>query len=214
MMASSSPNPICELWQRQALTTFVMSPEDLRRKLKRLNRNLLIRDATVWIVCVFELAWFTGCFIVMPQRVAKVGSVLIAVGMAYMLGQIWLDQRRSRASHTAAQQSGNVNSLDFYRTELERQREFHRGIWFWSRMAVLFPGLLVFGIGAIVVFPWPQNLAGWVVTGVTVAIAPISIRLNLTKSRNYQRELDRLQALGQPPGGPQSLTLGRGTNSA
>jgi hypothetical protein len=168
--------------------------------MKRFNRTLLIRDATVWFVCVTEIAWFVACYFLIPQPVARVGSVLIALGMAYLLGQIWLDQRRRRASRTAAETSRHINSLDYFRGELVRQRDFHRGAWFWSRMAVLFPGLLVFGIGAIVVFPWPDNLTGYAVTGVTVIICPIAIWLNRSKSKSYQRQIDSLDALKQPHG--------------
>jgi ABC-type uncharacterized transport system YnjBCD permease subunit len=129
----------------------------------------------------------------------KFGSALVILGMAYMTGQVWLNQRSCRASRLRAEASGNVNSLEFLRSELERQREFHRGIWFWSRLAVLMPGLLVFGVGAIMLFPWPDSLVGWSVVGVTVFVFPLAIWLNLKKSKAYQREIDALDTLRQSP---------------
>jgi hypothetical protein len=176
-----------------------MSPEELRNKRKRLNRALLIRDSTVWAVCLFEIGWFVWIFIVVPQLVARIGSVLIIFGMAFMNFQVWLDQRRRRQSLQRAEASGNINSLDFFRSELVRQREFHRGLWFWSRMAALYPGLLVFGIGASVVFPWPDDLVGISVTSVAVILFPLATWLNLSRSRNYQRQIEALDALKLPP---------------
>lgn len=198
MTSDNSPDDLRSLWQAQPQATFQMSPDELQRRMKRLNRTLLIRDMTGWFVCVTEIAFFIACFILIPQTVARVGSVLIALGMAFMLGQVWLDQRRRRASRAAAETSGNINSLDYFRAELARQREFHRGVWFWSRMAALFPGMLVFGIGAIVVLPWPDNLVGYAITGVTVIICPIAIWLNLSKSKNYRCQIDALDALKHP----------------
>ena len=199
MTCDNSPNMLRDLWQAQPQESFWMSPDDLRKKRKRLNRELLIRDSTVWIVCLFEIGWFAWILTISPQLVTRIGSILIMFGMAFMNAQIWLDQRRRRRSLQRAEASGNVNSLDFFRSELVRQRQFHRGLWFWSRMAALYPGLLVFGIGASIVFPWPQNLAGISVAGVAVLLFPLATWLNISKSRKYQREIDALDALKLPP---------------
>jgi len=196
---SSDNSPLCNLWQSQPQDLFQMSPEELRKKRKHLNRVLLIRDSTVWFVCLFEIGWFAWILMIVPQLVAKIGAILIMFGMAFMNSQVWLDQRRRRRSHERAETSGNINSLDFFRSELARQCEFHRGLWFWSRMAALYPGLLVFGIGCIVVFPSPDNLVGYAITAVALILFPLSIWLNLSKSRKYQREIDTLDALELPP---------------
>ena len=196
---SSDNSPLCNLWQSQPQESFQMSVEELRKKRKRLHRGLLIRDSTVWIICLFEIAWFAYVLVVVPQLVVRIGSVLIMLGMAFLNGQIWLDQRRRRKSQERAEASGNVNSLDFFRSELVRQREFHRGLWFWSRMAMLIPGMLVLSIGAIFVFPWPDNLVGYSVASVTAILIPVASWLNLSQSRNYQRQIDALDALKLPP---------------
>jgi len=199
MTCDNSPNMLRDLWQAQPQESFWMSPDDLRKKRKRLNRELLIRDSTVWIVCLFEIGWFAWILTISPQLVTRIGSILIMFGMAFMNSQVWLDQRRRRRSHERAETSGNINSLDFFRSELARQCEFHRGLWFWSRMAAFFPGLLIFSTGAIVVFPWPDNLVGYSILAVTVILFPTAVWLNLSKSRKYQREIDALDALKLPP---------------
>jgi hypothetical protein len=52
---------------------------------------------------------------------------------------------------TAAVMPINASDEDlvpFYRAELARQRDFHRGSWFWSRLVLFAPGPLVF---------WPEQ---------------------------------------------------------
>jgi len=88
-----------------------------------------------------------------------------------------------------------MDSVHFLRAELERQREFHRGIQFWSRLFALVPGLLTFGIAAMVIYPWPDSLVGYAVTGVTVVVVPLAIWLNGRKAREYQRQIEALDAI-------------------
>jgi hypothetical protein len=199
MTSDNSFANLCNLWQAQPQETFQMSPEELRHKWKRLNRALLIRNGTVWFVCLFEIGVFAWLMIELPQLFMKFASALVMVGMAFMTGQVGLDQRNRRASRLRAEASGNLNSLDFFRAELVRQREFHRGAWFWSRMALLMPAMLVWGIGVVVLVPWPEKIAGWSIVSVTLFIIPLAIQLNYMKSKSYQKQIDALDVLRQPP---------------
>ena len=99
---TSDNSPLCNLWQSQPQESFQMSVEELREKRKRLHRELLIRDSTIWFLCLFEIAWFGWILVVVPQLVAKVGSILIMLGMAFLNGQVWLDQRNRRRSRERA----------------------------------------------------------------------------------------------------------------
>ena len=195
---SSTDNPskeLCQLWQTQPQSPFQMSPEELRKRKKRLNRVLLIRDGTVWFVGLFEAAWFTWILFQLHETFIKTGACLIILGMGFMIGQTWIDQRKRRMARDVAEASGNMDSVHFLRAELERQREFHRGIQFWSRLFALVPGLLTFGIAAMVIYPWPDSLVGYAVTGVTVVVVPLAIWLNRRKAREYQRQIEALDAI-------------------
>ncbi|MGD0737379.1 MAG: hypothetical protein ABR976_19795 [Terracidiphilus sp.] len=199
MTSDNSSANLRNLWQSQSQETFQMSPEQLRCKWKRLNRELLIRNRSVWIVCLFEIgvfAWILGAF---PQLFMKIASAFVILGMAFMTGQVALDQHRRRLSRIRAEASGNLSSLDFLRAELERQCNFHRGLWFWSRMALLMPAMLLWGIGAVALFPWPEKIAGWSIVCVTVFLIPLAIQLNNKRSRTYQKQIDALDALRQSP---------------
>ncbi|MGA2218469.1 MAG: hypothetical protein ABSG51_10310 [Terracidiphilus sp.] len=199
MTSDNSSKELCQLWQSQPHSPFQMSPEAMRNCMKMLNRTLLIRDATVWLVGLFEAGWFSWMLFALREMFIKVASSLIILGMGYMIVQTWLDQRRRRIARILAGESGNIDSIHFLRSELERQREFHRGLPFWSRLVALLPGLLTFGIAAIVFYPWPGKLVGYGVTAVTLSMVPLAAWLNSKRSRMYQRQIERLDALRQPP---------------
>jgi hypothetical protein len=198
MTSDNSPASLCDLWQAQPQETFQMSPDELRCKWKSLNRTLLVRNGTVWFVCLFEIGVFSWILIAFPQLFMKIASALVILGMAFMTAQVALDQRRRRLSRIRAEASGNLNSLDFFRAELERRREFHRGLWFWSRMAALMPALLLWGIGVVVLIPWPQKIAGWSIVSVTVFLIPLAIQLNSIRAKSYQKQIDALDAMREP----------------
>jgi hypothetical protein len=197
MTSDNSPNEFVHLWQAHSATSFQMSPDEIRGKMKRLNRKLLSRDLTIYMICIGETVWFLRCFFVIPDLIAKLGSLLVVIAMAYLAWQIAFDRRRRRTSRERADASGNINSLDFYRMELSRQRDFHRGVWFWSRAAVLAPGIFVFSIGAIVTFP--KAAIGYVLTFGSIILFAIAIWINRKMSANYQRQIDALESLRQCP---------------
>jgi hypothetical protein len=195
MTNDNSHDDVCNVWQEQPSAPFVMTPAELRVRMKRLGRQLLIRDVTVYGVCLLEIAVFAYMLIVFPQLMVRVGSLLVILGMAFLIAQIWLDRRGRKLAHADAAGLGTTDSIKFYRGELARQREFHRGIWLWSRLVALFPGLLVFGLAAGVALPYPANFAGHVVVGVAALLCPLAIRLNLTRSRNYQCRINALDRI-------------------
>jgi hypothetical protein len=209
MTTHNSPDEVRSLWQSQTVPPFQISPDELRLKMKRLNRKLLFRDSIVYVICAGETVWFT--YWILATRIPvtlRVGFILIILAMGFLAGQIWLDQhsrkahiwldQHSRKAHrTTAAASGNTSSVDFFRVELERQRNFHRGIWFWSRLIALFPGLLVCGIWGMAATP--KSPFGYGMTAATLILGALAIRLNQKKSVSYQHQINALDALKQVP---------------
>jgi hypothetical protein len=195
MNSDNGAEDVRSMWQEQTCAPFQMTPVELRRKMTRLERQLLIRDSIVYCCCVVEIAAFGWMLIEFPQWVLRVGSLLVIFGMAFLIAQIVLDQRKRRLGRTEASGLGTTNSLAFYRDELARQRDFHRGIWLWSRIGALFPALLVFGFAAVIALPYPANLPGYVVLGVALLMLPLAIWLNHAKSRNYQCRINAVNKI-------------------
>jgi hypothetical protein len=92
---------------------------------------------------------------------------------------------------------GNLSSIDFYRAALQRQRDFHSGIRFWSRIAMVTPGPFVFLYGAGI----GPELAKEYYAPILIFVAGIiaAIPLNLRRARKFQRQIDELDALRKEP---------------
>lgn len=130
------------------------------------------------------------CFIfALPYWMQRVGSGLVAASMVYMAYQVYA--RRPGPSPLETDAAGWAR---FYRTELERQRDFHRGFWFWSRLAAILPGFIVFCAGGAIARPADaRDYTGMLAVFIFLGIW--AVPLNLSQARKYQRQLDELEAL-------------------
>ena len=199
VMANHNPHDqLRSLWQSQTVAPFQMSPDALRQKMMQLNKQLKVRDSIVYVICLGETVVFTYVILAMPAPVTlKIGFFLVILAMGFFVGQIWLDRNNRKESRTTAAALGKTGSIDFYRVELVRQRNFHRGVWFWSRLMALLPGLLVCTIWAIV--RYPTHPIGYAMTAALLILRPLAVWLNRKKSLCYQRQIDALDALKQAP---------------
>lgn len=176
---------LARIWQSQPTEGFQMTPEELRMKIRQLNRKLWLRDWIASAACLVVLVSFSVFLFIFRTPVERVGSSLTLIGVGYLALQLWLNRYGRRASDRGAASSGNTASAAFYRTELARQRNFHRGAWFWSRLAVFSPGPLVFMIGSALVHP---HLARFFYAEAVafVLLGALAIPLNLRMSRCYE----------------------------
>ncbi len=145
------------------------------------------RNGFVATLIVF-VAYFWFIF-ALPDWMQRVGSGLVAASMLY--GAYQLYARRAGALPLEADSAGWAV---YYRTELERQRDFHRGLCFWSRLAAILPGFILFCIGGAIARPvdardYNGMLAVFILLGIW------AVPLNLGRARKYQRQLDDLEAL-------------------
>lgn len=197
MNANHTPDQFLSLWQSQPTESFVLSPNQIRAMLNRLEKHLRRRDTLIYGICLAETVWFASCLVRLSGWFFRTGSALLILAMGFLSVQIWLDGHRRRAARTRAEESGSVSSLQYYRSELLRQRNFHCGLWFWSRLLVVLPGLLVFGIGGVYVYP--HSPIGYVLTAATLILFSWAVQLNRRKSKSYQRQIDALDALSREP---------------
>jgi hypothetical protein len=84
--------------------------------------------------------------------------------------------------------------VEYLRNELARQRDFHRGSRFWSRMLLLVPGSLVFFAGFAQAHPEVVRTIRFEAISVVV-LAIAAIPLNLWMARRYQKQIDALTRL-------------------
>jgi hypothetical protein len=170
-----------------------MSLEDVRNRISTLEkkvrkRNLVGGFATV--VVLFSCAYFA---VVLPNVVERIGAVFTIVGAGYILYQLVLGKTQIR--HFSDLQAQRETSFGFYRSELQRQRDFHRGLWLWSRLIIGAPGPLIFCIGMRIASASTAKTAT-IIAAILILEFIAAIPLNLRQARKYQHELDRLQSLG------------------
>jgi hypothetical protein len=193
MANDSQPDDVVTLWQAQGSDGFRMSTEDIRKRIETMNRKLRRRNFDMYLVCSVLIVFFIGSMFVGMNSLQKVGAVLSIIGDSYLAWQI----RQNRFRGAATGQSGDTASLDHLRTELARQRDFHRGATFWSRMVALAPGLLLFLAG----FAQAQQAHPKVVriihfeTISCIFFLIAAIPLNYWMARRYQRQIDELSRL-------------------
>lgn len=157
-----------------------------------LMKTVRLRTITGLFITTGEGAAFTSFIFMVPTTMLRIGSALTAAAMLYMACQLYARRaarpRLDAASATAA-----------YRAELERQRDFHRGSWFWSRFLMFLPGPILFCVGEVIAQP-EYARAYAAILAAFVGICLWTVKLNLSQARRYQCRLNELHALHGSPG--------------
>jgi hypothetical protein len=182
------PDELKILWKELSTNPLQLSPDQLRREMEKLQKGLRKRFVIGVGATLFLIAGFALFFFLFPNRLQRIGSVLTVLGTGYMLVQ--LKMRPARAVPAV----GETGCTEFYRAELERQRDFHRGKWFWSRLAIFLPGPLVFCVGFAKAYPEIARFI-WLDVAALLILAIIAVPLNLRLARKYQRRIDALDAV-------------------
>ena len=82
-------------------------------------------------------------------------------------------------------------ALRFYRHELIRQRDFHRGRAFWLRVLVLLPGPLLLDIGFVLAHPYRlRTIAAHAIAFISLAV--LAVPLNVRAARRYDRRIKQM----------------------
>jgi hypothetical protein len=155
---------------------------------KSIRRRTLIGG----VVALTEAAFFGYFFFGVSTSTLRIASALTVAGVLYIGIQLY-------AGRAAQQPLDNASAIGAYRIELERQRDFHRGSWFWSRQLLFFPGPVLFCVGEAMA--QPESARAFL--AILAAFAFLWLRavpLNLNQARKYQRRLYELDALQSTPG--------------
>jgi hypothetical protein len=153
--------------------------------LKKIRRRTLMGYAVLFI-----LALSFGSFVfIVPNTLQRIGACLTVAAILYMAYQLYESRCRDLPSETDLSACWN-----FYRAELERQRDFHRGKLFWLRFVIIIPGYLLFCIGFAIARPELAPILAAIMV-CFVALLIVAVPNNLRCSRKYQRQIDELDAL-------------------
>jgi len=188
MAIDLAPKGMRDIWQSQEVENTKVSPVELRKGVRKLEKAGRRRSLVGGGACALVIACFGSYLLTFPNLIQCIGCALIIVGAAYLAYQLVLI--RTRPEGTGAEESESSVGMRFYRAELERQRDFHRGLWFWSRLVIFVPGPLVFFIGIAVAHP---EVAPYIYleAAAFALFAILAVPLNLRRARSISTKLTR-----------------------
>jgi len=183
-----------DAWQSQPVEPFRMSPDEIHKKIGQLDKKIRRRNFIGFAICFLEIACFSCFYFIFPILIQRIGALLTVLGMGYLVYQLYLNQLQRAESTNTAARMGTAALAEFYRAELQRQRDFHCGIWFWSRLIMILPGPLVFIVGLETVYP---SLAIYIRAegAAFLFFAALAIPLNRRLAREYQKQFDELETM-------------------
>lgn len=193
-----SSGDVRDVWQNQNLESFRMTLDEIRKKNELLDGRIRRRNSIGYAIGFFEIVWFSIFVFIVPNLVHRIGYFLLALGCGYMVYQLLLNQLQKRAAVIRAAKMGNAASIEFYRAELERQRDFHRGSRFWSRLVMLALGPLLF-FGFAIAHPQSDRFLWLVVSALLLVLLVRAVPLNLRRARKYQAQINEIDALQYGP---------------
>lgn len=128
------------LWQAQPAPPLALSAAEIAARAAKFHGVIAARNRREWLACVFVGLFFTYAAIAAHELLLRVAYALTVVGATYVA---WYMRRHA----VPGARPGARPCLDYYRGELERQRDLLRGIWRWY-LGPLMPGLVVATIAA------------------------------------------------------------------
>jgi hypothetical protein len=162
---------------------------DVLSRAQALVRKIRRRTLMGYGACMIATVYFAS-FIFVPNTLQRIGCCVAIPATLYLAYQLY-----ARRPGDLPLESGLSACTDFYRVELKRQRDFHRGPWLWSRLAIIFPSYMLFYIGFAMAHPeFGQGFAA-ATYACLIILGIVAVPGNLRLSRKYQRRIDELDAL-------------------
>ncbi len=198
-MASETGDDIKNLWKNQRVEPSQISLAELHKRAQKFEERIHRRNLREYLAGALAIACFGYYIWEFPDPVIRFGCILVIAGALFV---VYMLHKRGHTRAVAGEMALR-SSLDFYRKELERQRDLLRSIWTWYISPVV-PGMLVFMWGF---FQWQMRLpnaavhAGHVKILFGLRVAAVAVifigvgRLNQWAARKLQRKIDALNSL-------------------
>jgi len=185
------------LWQSQAIEAPRLSLEYVRHQATRLNADGR-RERGVMYVAIGAAVIMGAVLFLLPGAKApelvnwmRVGIVLLVLGATYALMKI------RRWTHPAGRDGGAVaTSLEVYRAELQRRRDYYSYMGSWRSLWPAAPGIVVMLLSLVLFDTLPGSARR---LGIVCLLMVVSLWSGFAmyrgKRREFQRELDALGSL-------------------
>lgn len=189
---TDNPNtPVQNLWQCQPVEGIHMSIEEIRQRSAKFERKIVWRNLREYLASLVASILFVWFLVRTHDIFLRIAYVLFILGMAWVVVQL---HRRGSARTLPSAMEASA-SLQYFRSELERQRDALQDVFSWY-LAPLVPGFVVMTLGYLHSMPHPKGLIASAIVDVSVAALFYGIwRLNLRAARCLQRKIDDLYAV-------------------
>jgi hypothetical protein len=176
-------------WQNQPTEDFHMSRPLLDRYVSTSHRRLQRLTVAQYAGSIGGLVFGIWVAATLDGRMMRIGAVLIALMFAFVLVLLYRAQGARNDGPAIA-----LPSIESYRADLERHRTLFSGYRLWSRVVIGVPVATVFCLGFAQAYP---ALARFIYLELVATVAGISISCLIAhrKARQYQQEIDELDAL-------------------
>jgi hypothetical protein len=191
MTNEPEPADVKNIWQNQSVEGTTMSLEEIKIKVGQLQNKMRLRNVIVGPGLLFMVVICARFLFKTHNLIEGIGAALLIIGAGYVGYQLLLIRKKPAS---VVRENEPLAGAVFYRTELERQRDFHRGLWLWSRVAVVIPGAVVLLIGLAIEHPERTHQIRLNAAAVVV-LAVLQVARHLRLARKYQREIDALDAV-------------------
>ena len=183
-----------QIWQSQPVEGTTMSVEAIRQRATKFERKVSRRNLGESVAAVFVIVCFAYFFATMHDVLFRITWALFMAGMIWVVVQLY----RKGTPRTIPADMGSSTSLEFFRTELKRQRDLAVDIWTWYLIPLL-PGYVAYNVAHALMFCRPLSLAGLGLLDVFFAATFIGVwQLNVRAARCLQRMIDELPAVENP----------------
>jgi hypothetical protein len=196
-------NRSAAVWQAQHLEAPRISVDFVRLQAEKLNSAWRLEMHVIVIGIVITMVVLVAALTLRPSpglHITKItefvwsvrtASFLLVIGSVYL----WFDMRRRGQLLNLIGNEGVVHTLDAYRSELRRRRDYYLGAWRWSFWPVIPAAVVTLGGAGL----YDQRPGKWIRILVLAALEIAGLALvmlhNNAKGRRYQRELDALASM-------------------
>jgi FtsH-binding integral membrane protein len=193
MQDEFSANDPKKIWQDQPTEAIKMSLDEIRRKAHKLQTKSRMAALLTIVIGFVLCVWFARACAGTQDVVPRIGLGMLSLWGLYAAYQaykwIW--------PGTLAADAAFGTSLDFYRSELERRRDYIRHVWRRAGLTFCFAGVALFIIPALIgVLRTPRLLVNLVPFFVLLAIwLVVFFSMRKRQNRKLQQEIDELKAL-------------------
>ncbi len=187
---SESPQSI---WQNQKVEGISMSVEDIRRKAGSFQSKIFWRNAREYVTALAVVIFFGFQLFLTRDALMRAGYGVMIAGMMYLAWQL----HRKGSSRSLPEEMGLASGLEFFRRELERQRDLVQSVWSWY-LGPLIPGWVLLTAAMARANPGHLRQVGLAlgILNLVAALAFVFVwKLNQRAAGSLQRLIDELDTL-------------------